>query len=88
VVKQVIAKFTVEKNSTVVNIFHANQGEGLAKHEHTFSHLTMCHAGSLVVRKEGKQLIMNKDSQPINLIKNEWHEIEALENGTVFVNIY
>ena len=30
---------------------------------------------------------MNKDTQPVDLPANEWHEIEALEDGTVFVNI-
>jgi hypothetical protein len=31
---------------------------------------------------------MNKDSQPLNLPAGEWHEIEALEDGTVFVNVF
>lgn len=48
----------------------------------------MCHAGSIIVRKEGKDLVMNKDTQPVNLVANEWHEIESLEDGTVFVNIF
>jgi hypothetical protein len=39
------------------------------------------------VTKEGKSLIMTKDTQPVNLTANEWHEIEALEDGTVFVNV-
>jgi len=29
-----------------------------------------------------------KYSQPLNLPANEWHEIEALEDETVFVNIF
>jgi len=75
-------------DGAVVNIFHANKGEGLPKHGHIYSHLTMCHAGSCVIRKEGIEKIVDKNTQPINLVANEWHEIEALENGTVFVNVF
>jgi len=60
----------------------------LIKHSHTFAHLTMCHAGSCVIRKENKELVITKDSQPVNLSPFEWHEIEALEDDTVFVNIF
>jgi quercetin dioxygenase-like cupin family protein len=69
-------------------VYHANKGEGLVKHEHTFAHATMCNSGSCVIRKEGKQVTITKDTQPVNLIANEWHEIEALEDGTVFVNVF
>lgn len=75
-------------DGAAVNVYHANKGEGLPQHDHAFSHLTMCHAGSCIIRKEGKSLIMTKDTQPVNLVANEWHEIEALEDGTVFVNVF
>lgn len=81
-------KFTVTQDGTTLNVYHANTGEGLLKHEHLYSHLTMCHAGKCVVRKENRELVMTKDTQPVNLIANEWHEIEALEDGTVFVNVF
>jgi len=71
-----------------MNIFHANKGEGLPKHDHNFAHGTFCMSGSCVVRKEGKELVMDKMTQPINLVANEWHEIEALEDGTVFCNVF
>lgn len=80
--------FQVTQNNTIISVFHANKGQGLPRHEHYFSHLTMCHAGSCAVRKEGKELVMTKNTQPINLVANEWHEIEALEDGTVFVNVF
>ena len=48
----------------------------------------MCHAGSCIIRKEGRELVMTKDTQPVNLVAGEWHEIEALEDGTVFVNVF
>lgn len=81
-------RFTVTQDGTTLNIFHANKGEGLPRHEHTFSHLTMCHAGSCIVRKEKRELVMTKDTQPVNLVAGDWHEIEALEDGTVFVNVF
>jgi quercetin dioxygenase-like cupin family protein len=71
-----------------LNVYHANKGEGLLKHEHTFSHASMCNAGSCLVRLEGRSYTVDKNSQPLNLPANEWHEIEALEDGTVFVNIF
>ena len=75
-------------DGAVVRVYHANKGEGLPKHEHKYSHVTMCSAGSCLVTKQNKSLIMDKNTQPVNLIANEWHEIEALEDETVFVNIF
>lgn len=84
----VAPRFSVTQDGTTLNVYHPNKGEGLPRHEHVYSHLTMCHAGSIIVRKEGKELVVTKDTQPVNLVANEWHEIEALEDGTVFVNIF
>lgn len=70
------------------NVYHANKGEGLPRHEHTFSHATVCHAGSCILRKEGREKIIDKWTKPIDLAANEWHEIEALEDNSVFVNIF
>lgn len=81
-------KFQVTQNGTSLRVYHANKNEGLPKHEHPYSHLTMCHAGSCAIRKENKEVIITKESQPINLVAGEWHEIEALEDGTVFVNVF
>lgn len=78
----------VTYDGATLNVYHANKGQGLPRHEHAYAHLTMCHAGSILVTKEGKSLTMTKDTQPVNLIANEWHEIEALEDGTVFVNVF
>ena len=71
-----------------LNVYHANKGEGLPKHDHAYSHATVCHSGSCIVRVEGKELIMTKDTQPVNLTAGKWHEIEALEDNTVFVNVF
>ena len=75
-------------DGATLNIYHANKGEGLPHHVHTFSHATMCHSGSIIVRKEGKEMIVTKETKPINLTANEWHEIEALEDNTVFCNMF
>ena len=71
-----------------INVFHANKGQGLPSHSHSYSHAIMCNAGSCLVSLEGRKYTINKDSQPLNLPANEWHEIEALEDDTVFVNIF
>jgi quercetin dioxygenase-like cupin family protein len=71
-----------------INVFHANKGEGLPSHSHSYSHATMCNAGSCLVSLEGRSYTMDKNSKPLNLPAVEWHEIEALEDGTVFVNIF
>ena len=78
----------VTHEKSTLRVFHANKGEGLPRHEHIYAHLTMCHSGSCVIRKEGIEKIIDKNTQPINLKAAEWHEIEALEDGTVFVNVF
>lgn len=75
-------------DGAVVNIYHANKGEGLPQHQHIYAHATFCAAGSCVIRKENRQVKVTKATQPINLVAGEWHEIEALEDGTVFINVF
>jgi quercetin dioxygenase-like cupin family protein len=69
-------------------VYHVNAGQGLPKHQHTYSHATMCNAGSCLVSLEGRSYTINKNSKPLNLPAGEWHEIEALEDETVFVNVF
>jgi quercetin dioxygenase-like cupin family protein len=71
-----------------LNVYHANKNQGLLKHKHNYDHAIMCNAGLCLVSLEGRSYTMNKNSKPLNLPANEWHEIEALENGTVFVNVF
>ena len=75
-------------DGVIINVFHVNKGQGLPRHQHAYAHATICHAGSIVIRKEGKEFIATKDSGAFNLTADEWHEIEALENDTIFVNIF
>ena len=81
-------KHQVTYDGATLRVYHADAGAGLPRHSHAYSHLTLCHAGSLVVRKQGRELVMTKDTQPVNLVADEWHEIQALEDGTVFVNVF
>jgi len=87
-VNSVMPSHQVTYDGASINVYHANKGQGLPRHEHAYAHLTMCHAGSCLVTKEGKSLTMTKDTQPVDLIADGWHEIEALEDGTVFVNVF
>ena len=87
-VQQVAPMHQVTYDGAVLNVYHANKGEGLPRHEHAYAHLTMCHSGSCIIRKENIEKIVNKNTQPINLKEAEWHEIEALEDGTVFFNVF
>ena len=84
----VLIKHSFAYNNISINVFHANKGEGLPSHSHDYAHATMCNAGSCLVSLEGRSYTMTKDSQPLNLPAGEWHEIESLEDGTVFVNVF
>ena len=86
--QQINPRHNFTYDGAVLNVYHANKGEGLPRHEHLYAHATFCTSGSCVIRKEGRELVMTKDTQPVNLLANEWHEIEALEDGTVFVNVF
>lgn len=87
-VTNIPAKHDMTYDGTTVRVYHANKGEGLPTHSHPYSHATICMAGSCLITQENKSIITNKDSTPVNLLAGKWHEIEALEDGTVFVNVF
>jgi quercetin dioxygenase-like cupin family protein len=78
----------VSMNGVYFQIFHANIGEGVNRHDHPHGHATMCHAGKILVSKDGVQLYMDKNTPPVLLKGGSWHQIEAIEDGTVFVNVF
>jgi len=88
VVKGIMPKHSFEYDGTHVNVYHADYGEGLPKHTHQYTHATVCYAGKLKITKENIELIMTKESQPIVLSAGEWHELEAVEDGTVWTNMF
>lgn len=71
-----------------INVYHADVGDGLPMHEHSYNHAIVCHAGSCVVRVKGKEIQMEPGTMPLDLPANFPHEIEALASGTVFTNIF
>jgi quercetin dioxygenase-like cupin family protein len=85
---QVNPKHSFTYAGTQLNVYHADKGQGLPSHSHVYAHATMCNAGSCLISLEGRSYTIDKNSQPLNLPAAEWHEIKALENGTVFVNVF
>jgi quercetin dioxygenase-like cupin family protein len=77
-----------EYAGAMFNVYFADKEEGLPFHQHPFNHAVTCQAGSCVIRLKGKEHIMYPKTQPVDLPANVPHEIEALENGTVFTNIF
>lgn len=75
-------------DGTQLNVYHVNKGEGLPSHSHSYAHATMCNAGSCLISLAGRSYVIDKNSKPLNLPAGEWHEIEAVEDNTVFVNVF
>jgi quercetin dioxygenase-like cupin family protein len=87
-VTAVNAKHKMTYGGAEVQVYHANKGEGIPTHAHSWSHATICMAGSCKLTQDGKSVVVTKESTPVNLLAGKWHEIEALEDGTVFVNVF
>lgn len=81
-------KHDMTYGGATVRVYHANKGEGIPAHSHAYSHATICMAGLCKLTQEKKSIVVNKDSIPVNLIAGKTHEIEALEDGTIFVNVF
>ena len=81
-------RHTFTYSGAAINVYHANKSEGLPRHEHMYDHATFCTSGSCLVSLDGRSYTINKNSKPLNLLSNETHEIEALEDNTVFCNIF
>lgn len=81
-------KHDMTYGGAVVRVYHANRGEGIPFHSHEYSHATICMAGSCKLTQDDKSVIVDKNSTPVNLLAGKLHQIEALEDGTVFVNVF
>jgi quercetin dioxygenase-like cupin family protein len=81
-------KHSFTYGGAIVNVYHANKNEGLPTHGHEYSHAVLCNTGSCLVSLEGRSYTINKNSTPLNLPAGEWHEIEALEDETVFLTVF
>lgn len=81
-------RHNITYDGVTLHVYHADKGEGIPSHKHLYTHLTICHNGSCKVSLEGRSYVINKNTGGLNLPSNEWHEIEALEDNTVFVNVF
>jgi hypothetical protein len=79
--------YVFQYNGVTFSYYKGDKGEGLPKHEHTVSHLTFVASGKTCIRKENIYREMIAGDNPLNLKENEWHEIEILEDNTVFINV-
>lgn len=87
--KQAMPTYSFNVDGVTVNTFHIPKaGEGHPKHEHKYDHVTQVHAGRLLVTTPSVVFEMTPTTKPIKFPANEWHELEALEDGTVFMNIF
>lgn len=75
-------------NNVLFQTFHVNTGEGINSHTHDYSHVTICHAGKIRITKSHVQVEMDKNTPAVMLKGEEWHQIEAIEDNTVFVNVF
>jgi len=83
-----VLKHDMTYGGSIVRVYHANKGEGIPMHSHAYSHATICMNGSCKLTQDDKSVVVNKNSTPVNLLAGKWHEIEALEDDTVFVNVF
>jgi quercetin dioxygenase-like cupin family protein len=79
--------YRFDYNGVTFAYYSGNKEQGLPKHQHQFSHLTFVAAGKTCVRKENLYRELLPGDPPLNLKENEWHEIEILEDNTVFINV-
>jgi dTDP-4-dehydrorhamnose 3,5-epimerase-like enzyme len=90
--KAVSTAFTFAYNDTPFAVYHANKFEGLMRHQHSFEHAVICYNGSCSVRVwKGSDMferVCNKSTGALVLPPDLFHEIVALEDNTVFVNMY
>lgn len=87
-IKNIDAKYITTWENVNLFVYHANKGEGHDKHEHEYAHAVACFQGKIKISKEDISIILTPDNEPIRLREKEWHEIEAIEDGTIFMNIH
>lgn len=64
------------------------RGEGLPRHQHDEDHLTVVATGRIVARTDTRTLEVGPSDKPILFRAGRAHEIEALEDGTIVLNIF
>jgi quercetin dioxygenase-like cupin family protein len=81
-------KFIFDYGNVTTSIFHVDAGAGHATHSHPFDHAVFVSRGSLRIKKEGYDKVHTPDDEPVNLRAKEPHSLEAMEDGTIFVNMF
>ena len=85
--KQAMPTYSFDVDECTINTFHIQKaGEGHPKHD--YDHVTQVHSGKLLVTTPKTSFVMDKNTKPILFPAKEWHELEAIENETVFCNIF
>lgn len=75
-------------NGVTAMVYHLHAGEKIGRHGHIIDHTTMVLAGAVMVREEGfPSFTMRPDSVTHVLIAGRQHEIEAIEAGTMVLNM-
>lgn len=64
------------------------RGEGLPRHQHDEDHLTIVATGRIVAHTDSRSLEAGPTDKPILFRSGRAHEIKALEDGTVVLNIF
>lgn len=65
-----------------------SHGEGLPIHQHDEDHLTVVATGRIVARTDTRTLEVGPTDKPILFRAGRAHEIKALEDGTIVLNIF
>jgi quercetin dioxygenase-like cupin family protein len=80
--------FLINNGDERVDMYKANKGYGMPLHSHSEKHSVLCKEGSCIIKINNKENIINKNSGIIDLPANNPHEIEAVEDNTVFMCIH
>lgn len=83
-----VAKLTLSFKYLGVEVktYEANAGEGIPTHLHSFAHGTICQAGLCKITIDENSFVL-ANNVLYEMPANTAHEIEALENGTIIVNV-
>lgn len=80
--------FSFDFDGVRVDTFHCDADTGHPKHVHNYDHVTQVYSGRILVRTAEKEFEMTKHTKPVKFPADHWHELEALEDNTVFSNFF
>lgn len=75
-------------HGVIIGIYFLDKGENIPKHRHSITHDASVAKGSAEVEVQGQpKFKMTRRGQIFELPANIDHEIRALEDGTIIVNV-